>query len=73
MANENLGAPGSATDPFTLTPTPAENTAVTAGTQITAAKFRSLIDTIDVYLQHRHTFADEYRSNCQCQCGRGSI
>lgn len=65
MADENLSGPSAAA--------PAENTAVSAGTQITAAKFRSLIDSIDAYLQHSHTFSDEYRSNCQCQCGRGSI
>lgn len=65
MANENLSPPN--------TPAPPANTPVTAGTQITAAKFRSLIDSIDTYLQHSHTFSDEYRSNCQCQCGRGSI
>lgn len=65
MANENLSGPSS--------PVQAANTAVTQETQITAAKFRSLIDTLDAYLQHSHTFSDEYRSNCQCQCGRGSI
>jgi hypothetical protein len=43
------------------------------GNTITAAKFKQLIDTIDTYMQHSHTFSDDYRSNCQCQCGRGSI
>ena len=65
MALENLSVP----DPNPQT----GNTTVTAGTTITAAKFRSLIDSIDAYMQHSHTFSDEYRSNCQCQCGRGSI
>jgi hypothetical protein len=65
MANENLSVPS---------PNPQTgNTPATAGTQITAAKFRSLIDTIDAFMQHSHTFSDEYRDNCQCQCGRGSI
>jgi hypothetical protein len=64
MADENLSVSGA---------TQTNNTTVAAGTQITAAKFRTLIDTIDAYMQHSHTFADEYRSNCQCQCGRGSI
>jgi hypothetical protein len=66
MADENLSGPSTS-------PAPAANTTVTQGSQITAAKFRSLIDTLDAYLQHSHTFSDEYRSNCQCQCGRGSI
>lgn len=44
-----------------------------AGNNITAAKFKNLIDTIDTYMEHSHTFSDDYRDNCQCQCGRGSI
>lgn len=65
MAEENLSVPS----PNLRT----GDTTVDAGTVITAAKFRSLIDSIDAYMQHSHTFSDEYRSNCQCQCGRGSI
>lgn len=46
---------------------------VTQGSKITAAKFTALIDMIDDYMGHSHTFSDEYNNNCQCQCGRGSI
>lgn len=62
---EDLSAPSAAA--------PAAEAAVTAGEKITAAKFRSLIDMLDVYMEHSHTFNDDYASNCECQCGRGSI
>jgi hypothetical protein len=52
---------------------PADPGQAAQNTQITAAKFRSLIDMLDTYMQHSHTFTDDYQSNCQCQCGRGSI
>ena len=65
MADENLSGP-SATAPT------AEGD-VAQDAKITAAKFRSLIDMIDTYMQHSHTFSDDYNNNCQCQCGRGSI
>jgi hypothetical protein len=65
MPDENLTGPS--------VTAPAATTAAAEDTQITAAKFRSLVDAIDAYLQHSHTFNDEYRSNCECQCGRGSI
>jgi hypothetical protein len=70
MANENLSEMTGITGNIGLG---GKVDAATSGTAITAAKFRSLIDVLDVYLQHSHTFSDEYRSNCQCQCGRGSI
>jgi len=52
---------------------PAAETQQTQNEKITAAKFRSLIDMLDTYMQHSHTFNDDYFSNCECQCGRGSI
>lgn len=66
MATEDLSGPSAAA--------PAAETQLTANTtQITAAKFKSLIDMLDTYMQHSHTFTDDYYSNCECQCGRGSI
>jgi hypothetical protein len=65
MAEENLSGPSAAA--------PAAEGQAAQNTAITAAKFRSLIDMLDTYMQHSHTFSDEYNSNCQCQCGRGSI
>lgn len=63
--NDNLGAASGTA--------PGEQGQTAQNTQITAAKFRSLIDMLDTYMQHSHTFSDDYSSNCQCQCGRGSI
>jgi hypothetical protein len=65
MAADNTSAPDTAA--------PADPGQAAQNTQITAAKFRSLIDMLDTYMQHSHTFTDDYSSNCQCQCGRGSI
>jgi hypothetical protein len=66
MAAEDLSAPNGIT-------APAAEGAAAQNTTITAAKFKSLIDMLDTYMQHSHTFTDDYFSNCQCQCGRGSI
>jgi len=65
MADENLSGPNK------TAPTAQAN--VAADSKITAAKFKSLIDMIDTYMDHSHTFSDDYNNNCQCQCGRGSI
>lgn len=65
MADEDLSAPD--------TSAPDAQGDVAADSKITAAKFKSLIDMIDTYMEHSHTFSDDYNNNCQCQCGRGSI
>ncbi len=44
-----------------------------AGSVITAATFRQMVDILDTLVQHNHTFTDDYTSNCQCNCGRGSL
>jgi hypothetical protein len=43
------------------------------GNLIDAASFRQMVDILDTLVQHQHTFTDDYTSNCQCNCGRGSI
>ncbi len=44
-----------------------------AGDIIDAASFRQMVDILDGLIQHSHTFTDDYTSNCQCNCNRGSI
>lgn len=44
-----------------------------AGETITADTFRQMVDVLDALIQHNHTFRDDYTSNCQCNCGRGSL
>jgi hypothetical protein len=44
-----------------------------AGDVIDAASFRQMVDILDGLIQHSHTFTDDYTSNCQCNCSRGSI
>ena len=51
------------------TVTPAKVT----GSTIDAASFREMVNTLDALIQHSHTFTDDYTSNCQCNCQRGSI
>jgi hypothetical protein len=54
----------------------ANNTAIatkTVGSTIDAASFRAMVNTLDALIQHSHTFTDDYTSNCQCNCQRGSI
>jgi hypothetical protein len=60
------------TSTFT-TPEPAASTTKAAGEVIDAASFRQMVDILDSIVQHSHTFTDDYTSNCQCNCGRGSI
>jgi hypothetical protein len=48
-------------------------TAKTSGQTIDAASFRQMVDVLDALIQHSHTFSDDYTSNCQCNCARGSI
>lgn len=48
-------------------------TARNTGDVIDAASFRQMVDLLDAMIQHQHTFTDDYTSNCQCNCSRGSI
>lgn len=48
-------------------------TAKTAGAVIDAASFRHMVSVLDGMIQHSHTFTDDYTTNCQCNCNRGSI
>lgn len=45
----------------------------TTGAVIDAASFRHMVTILDGLIQHSHTFTDDYTSNCQCNCNRGSI
>lgn len=40
---------------------------------ITAAHFTEMLDIVDSLVSHGHTFYDDYSTNCQCQCQRGSL
>lgn len=40
---------------------------------ITAAHFTQMLDIVDSLVTHGHTFYDDYSTNCECQCGRGSL
>jgi len=40
---------------------------------ITAAHFTQMLDIVDSLVSHGHTFYDDYSTNCECQCGRGSL
>ena len=48
-------------------------TATAPGNNITATTFNQMIDVLDALVDHSHTFNDDYTSNCQCNCGRGSL
>jgi len=51
----------------------ANTTPKAAGDVIDAASFRQMVDILDSLVEHQHTFSDDYTSNCQCNCGRGSL
>ena len=59
------------TDAKTVTAT--DPASKTAGETITADTFRQMIDILDALVDHSHTFTDDWTSNCQCNCGRGSL
>jgi len=40
---------------------------------ITAAHFTQMLDIVDSMVDHGHTFTDDYSTNCECQCQRGSL
>lgn len=40
---------------------------------ITAAHFTQMLDIVDSMVGHGHTFTDDYSTNCECQCQRGSL
>jgi hypothetical protein len=44
-----------------------------AGDTITAAQFQTMLDIVDNLASHGHTFTDDYSTNCECQCQRGSL
>jgi hypothetical protein len=44
-----------------------------AGNAIGAYEFRQMIAVLDQLRSHTHTYTDDYTSNCQCNCGRGSL
>tara|TARA_B110000503_G_scaffold23075_1_gene35905 strand:- start:3812 stop:4006 length:195 start_codon:yes stop_codon:yes gene_type:complete len=44
-----------------------------SGNTIDAASFRQMVDILDNLRDHTHTFTDDYTSNCQCNCSRGSL
>jgi hypothetical protein len=44
-----------------------------AGNTIDADSYRQMVTILDQLRQHTHTFTDDYTTNCQCNCGRGSL
>ena len=44
-----------------------------SGDTITAAHFAKMLDIVDTLNTHGHTFTDDYSTNCDCQCQRGSL
>lgn len=42
------------------------------GNTITADTFRQMVAILDNLRDHTHTFTDDYTTNCQCNCTRGS-
>jgi hypothetical protein len=51
----------------------ASQSAKTAGQTITAAHFSAMLDIVDSMTSHGHDFTDDYNTNCECQCQRGSL
>ena len=47
--------------------------AKTAGDVIDAQSFRDIITILDQLRSHTHTYTDNYSTNCQCNCARGSL
>lgn len=44
-----------------------------AGDPITADTYANMVQLINDLLNHNHQFTDDYYSNCECQCGRGTL
>lgn len=63
---------GNDTTSTKTTPTAAVVGKVSSDT-IDAASFRQMVDILDNLRDHTHTFTDDYTSNCQCNCSRGSL
>lgn len=57
----------------TFTSSNAAIDAVTTSNAITAAHFAKMLDIVDTLNSHGHTFTDDYSTNCDCQCQRGSL
>ena len=62
-----------ANDTTSTTTTPSAPLSKGAGEGIGAYEFRKMIEVLDQLRGHTHTFTDDYTSNCQCNCGRGSL
>jgi len=43
------------------------------GDLIDAASFRKMVTILDQLRDHTHTYTDDYSTNCQCNCSRGSL
>lgn len=65
MANQQNNGTGTAFTTQTNPPT------VSQGDLITAAEYTSMLEIIELLLQHDHGHDDLYYSNCECQCGGG--
>ena len=63
---------GNDTTSTKTTPTAAVG-AKAVGSTIDAASFRQMVDILDNLRDHTHTLTDDYTSNCQCNCSRGSL
>jgi hypothetical protein len=57
----------------TFTSGTGEQAAKTTANTITAAHFTQMLDIVDSLVAHGHTFNDNYGTNCECQCQRGSL
>ena len=44
-----------------------------AGNTIDADSYRQMVSILDQLRSHTHTFTDNYTTNCQCNCSRGSL
>jgi|TARA_R110000796_G_scaffold108474_2_gene219501 hypothetical protein len=44
-----------------------------SGNTIDADSYRQMVTILDQLRQHTHTFTDDYTTNCQCNCSRGSL
>lgn len=43
------------------------------GDLIDAASFRKMVSILDDLRDHTHKYTDDYTTNCQCNCSRGSL
>lgn len=57
----------------TFTSANAAISTLTTSDTITANHFAKMLDIVDTLNTHGHTFTDDYSTNCECQCQRGSL